>query len=85
MQGTVPLQAHHQTLQIGDDHLRANTLQSMHTTEIPHGRYARVSVTQRHHVDGIRTTARQCCLTDNAGLQMVSPQFNDALQRCEFR
>ena len=85
VQRAVPLQAHHQALQVGDHHARANALQAMDAAEIAHGGHFRRGVAQRHHVHRIAATAGQAGLAQHARLEPICAQFDDALQRLQLR
>ena len=83
VQAAVPLQAHHQAVQIGDHHLGPNALQPVHAAEVAHGGHGRVRVTQGDDLHRI-AAAGHGHLADHAALQMGRTEFDDAVECGEF-
>ena len=85
VQRAVPLQAHHQTLQIGNHHTRADPLQTMDSTKIADRRHLWRRVAQGNHIDRIAAAIRHAHLANKARLNPAGTQLDDALQGDQFR
>ena len=85
VQRAVPLQAHDETLQIGNHDTRADALQPMHAAKIADRRHLERRVAQCDDMNRIAGAAGQIDLAHNTRFKPARPQLNNALHGLQFR